>query len=269
MIKHTFGITQEPFHREQIELLSQQKQAFDIIKIHSQHGGFSVIIGRPGVGKTVLRQQIEMLNKERDCVVVSVSHTMHTYLNILKQLAESLKLEVSMHHLEKEIIGAAFQAVQERKALYTLIDEAHLLEMSVLRKLRLLFERFPKKHNLVLFGQPELLYHLSMTVNADIKSRITYSHTLVGLNDEDMTQVILTELDAVGLGHNTFDEAAIELILRQAQGNLRLCRNLCYGSLVDACRDGTRTVLTRHVNSVLVQPHWRSHEELIKQQLAS
>ena len=37
--------------------------------------------------------------------------------------------------------------------------------------------------------------------------------------------------------------------------------------LVDACRDGTRTVLTRHVNSVLVQPHWRSHEELIKLQV--
>ena len=39
--------------------------------------------------------------------------------------------------------------------------------------------------------------------------------------------------------------------------------------LVEACRDKTRTVLTRHVNHVLVQPHWRSHEDLIKQQVVS
>jgi MSHA biogenesis protein MshM len=274
MIKQTFGITQEPFHRDTIDLLPQQLEALNTIKIHSQHGGFSVIIGQPGVGKTVLRQHLDALGDQRDCVVVSFSRTMHTYFTILKQLAESLKLEATRDEMEKEIINAAFLAAHGRKTLYTLIDEAHLMEMSVLRKLRLMFERFPKKHNLVLFGQPELLHHLSMTVNTDIKSRITYSTTLAGLNDQDMKAVILNELDAVRLGHNTFDEGALELILRQAQGNLRLCCNLCYGSLVAACCDDAfdksrKTVLTRHVNAVLVQPHWRSHEELLLQQAAS
>jgi MSHA biogenesis protein MshM len=56
----------------------------------------------------------------------------------------------------------------------------------VLRKLRLLFDKFPKKHNLVLFGQRDLMYYLSMNVNEDIKSRITYSQTLVGLNNDDL-----------------------------------------------------------------------------------
>jgi MSHA biogenesis protein MshM len=56
----------------------------------------------------------------------------------------------------------------------------------VLRKLRLLFDKFPKKHNLVLFGQRNLMYYLSMNVNEDIKSRITYSQTLVGLNNDDL-----------------------------------------------------------------------------------
>jgi hypothetical protein len=39
------------------------------------------------------------------------------------------------------------------------------------------------------------------------------------------------------LGLNTFNEAAMELIIRSAKGNLRLCRNLCYGSLIEACRE--------------------------------
>ena len=88
------------------------------------------------------------------------------------------------------------------------------------------------------------------------------------LNDNDLEQYIIKELETVRMGLNTFDAAATELIIRSAQGNLRLCRNLCYGSLIEACRAGKRIVSIQHVNNVLVQPHWRSHEELIKQQVA-
>ena len=85
--------------------------------------------------------------------------------------------------------------------------------MSVLRKLRLLFDRFPKKHNLVLFGQRDLLYYLSMNINEDIKSRITYSANIFPLNDNDLETYIVNELETVCLGVNTFDSAAVELIV--------------------------------------------------------
>lgn len=268
MIKSIFGITNEPFNRSDLTLLSQQKNILEIIKIHSQQGGFSVVIGEPGVGKSVLREHIEELQKERDITVVSCSRTLHTHLNIIKQLAESFKIDVPIKDLEKELIRNAFNHIRERKTLYSVIDDAHLLDMQVLRKLRLLFERFPKKHNLILFGQRDLLYYLSMNVNRDIKSRITYSANITPLNDDDLERYIVKELEAVRLGINTFDSAAIELIIRSAQGNLRLCRNLCYGSLIEACRETKKIVTISHVNNVLVQPHWRSHEELIKQQVA-
>lgn len=106
-----------------------------------------------------------------------------------------------------------------------------------------------------------------MAVHQDIKSRITYSAQILPLNNLDLAQGIQQELDAVRLDSNTFDEAAIELILRVVQGNLRLCRNLCYSALVEACRENKRIVSIGHVNNVLIQPHWRSHEELIKQQV--
>lgn len=268
MIKAIHGVTKEPFNRSELQLMSQQKHIIDIIKIHSQQGGFAVVIGEPGVGKSVLREHIEDFEKERDVTVVSCSRTMHTYLNILRQLAEYFKLQVSTNALESALIQAAYNHVRERKTLYILIDEAHLLDMQVLRKLRLLFERFPKKHSLILFGQRDLLYYLSMIVNQDIKSRITYSANIVGLNDEDMERYIVKELEAVRMGINTFDAAAVELIIRSAQGTLRLCRNLCYASLIEACRETKKIVTITHVNNVLVQPHWRSHEELIKAQVS-
>ncbi len=95
-----------------------------------------------------------------------------------------------------------------------------------------------------------------------------FSANIKPLNDDDMESYIIKELESVRMGVNTFNEGAMELIIRSAQGNLRLCRNLCYGSLIDAARAAQKTVTITHVNSVLVQPHWRTHEELIKQQVS-
>lgn len=269
MIKATFGLTREPFFRTDWALLPQQLEAMEMIRIHAQHGGFSVVVGHPGLGKSVIREHLEQLGKGRDTVVVSFTQTLHTYQTILKQLAESLQLSVAMKDLEQELIQAAYRHVQSQKTLYIVIDEAHLLDVMILRKLRLLFERFPKKHNLVLLGHPELMYRLSMMCNEDIKSRISYSKQLLPLNDEALTRFIIDELAVVGLGANTFDEAAIQVVLRAVQGNLRLCRNLCYASLVATCLDHQRICKVSHVNAALLQPHWRSHEALLKQQVKS
>ena len=94
------------------------------------------------------------------------------------------------------------------------------LDLANLRKLRLLFEDFPKNHNLILIGQPSLLATLDLGVNQDIKSRITYSVITKRLNADDLRDFLLRELDRVGLGHNTFTRAALDLIVRSADGVL-------------------------------------------------
>ena len=92
---------------------------------------------------------------------------------------------------------------------------------NLFRKLRLLLEDFPKNHNLVLIGRPTLLANLDLGVNQDIKSRVTYSVITKRINPEAMRDFLLRELDRVGLGHNTFTQPAIELIVRSADGVLR------------------------------------------------
>lgn len=267
MIRSAFGLTKEPFHQTSPDLLPQQSEILEIIKIHAQYGGFSVVIGATGVGKTVLREHIQQMDKDKGTVVVSFSRTMHTYLHIIRQLGEAFSIDINDKTLEKDLIKTAYSHIRNRKTLYTLIDEAHLLDMSALRKLRLLFDQFPKNHNLILFGQQDLMHYLTMNTNQDIKSRITYSKQLLPLSDHQLAEFITAELTTVGLGANTCDEAALSLIIRSAEGNLRLCRNLCHGSLIAACRDNKKIVTISHVNTVLIQPHWRSHEALIKQQV--
>ena len=78
MIKATFGLTREPFFRADWALLPQQVEALEMIKIHAQHGGFSVIVGNPGVGKSVIAEHLQGLGKELDTVVVSFTQTLHT-----------------------------------------------------------------------------------------------------------------------------------------------------------------------------------------------
>lgn len=264
MIKSTFGIRKEPFSNTEKILMPQQQRIFEIIKAHSQHGGLSVITGDPGVGKSVIKDRIIELEKDGDVVVYSLSRTMHTYTNILIQLSESMQIDVKVKKLEQEIKECAFEKVRENNTLFTIIDEAHLIDIHSLRKLRLLFDQYPKKHNLILLGQNGLMYDLSKRANEDIKTRITYSENMLPLNDDDLGDFIKKELEKARLGMNTFDNGAIELILRSVQGNLRLCCNLCYGSLLEACRQQERIVSIRHVNAILIQPHWRSHDELIK-----
>ena len=93
-----------------------------------------------------------------------------------------------------------------------------------------------------------------------------YGHNLVGntcsvilprLAPEAIERFILDQFDQAGLGHNTFTQDAMALVVRSCEGLLRRARNLCISALIEAVRSQTRTVELSHVNRVLVQPHWR------------
>ncbi len=93
--------------------------------------------------------------------------------------------------------------------------------------------------------------------------RHTYSVILKRLNPDAMREFLARELDRVGLGHNTFTQPAVDLIVRSADGVLRQARNLCVGCLIEAVRSGSRTIELDHVNRVLMQPHWQKEADLV------
>lgn len=266
MIKSYFGLKKTPFDKADLTLTEQQNTVFDTINAHSKQGGLCVIAGDPGTGKSTIMAALHELSKNKSIEVPTMSRTMHSYSNIIKLLLEAFKLNEkhSVKACESDILQEAFKIHSQNKSLITIIDDAHLLEMDVLRKLRLLFDAFPRNHNLVLIGQMELLHRLALSVNADIKSRITYSVKLLKINPFQMEKLILNELDKCGLAHSTFEEGAVELILRNADGLLRQARNIILGSLIQATIERKKTVNTSIVNTVLIQPHWRSYEDLIK-----
>lgn len=263
MLGPYFGITHSPFCQHNPTLLAHQEEEFEMLKVHSTHGGMCLIMGIPGTGKTVLKEAIQELSGKK-MLVATVSRTLHTYANTIKILCEAFGIEQcnSSFKCEKKLIEEARSLKKQNKSLVTIIDDAHLMEMDTLRRLRLMFGDFPRNHNLILFGQPELLSKMNLSVNEDLKCRVTYSKILKPLGPDLIRQFIFDELDKVKLGHNVFTENAIELIIRTSDGVLRKVRNLALSSLLEAVRKQTRTVDLKVVNSVIIQPHWRKEEDI-------
>lgn len=263
MIRSFFGLSENPFSNRDIQLLPQQQDIYNTLNVHNQQGGLCLVLGVPGTGKTVIKEFIkEEASKQQ--VVATIARTLHTYTNTIKVLCEAFNVDCdgSYFRCERRLIDEAVNLNRVGKMLITIIDDAHLMEMHILRRLRLLFEDFPKNHNIILIGQPPLLNNLDLSVNADIKSRVTYSAITRRLNPDDIKAFILSELDRVCLGHNTFSEGAIELIVRSADGVLRKTKNLCKSCLLETVRERRKTIDIDIVNRVLIQPHWRKECDL-------
>jgi hypothetical protein len=109
----------------------------------------------------------------------------------------------------------------------------------------------------VLIGQPPLRQLLALSINEEIRPRVTYSVVLPRLSPEAIEAFVPGQLDRAGLGHNTRTAEALALIVRCGEGLLRRTRNLCLGSLIETVRDQTRVVNLQQVKRVLIQPHWR------------
>ena len=264
MIRSYFGLTQNPFDRRELELLPAQQEILDTLKVHCLQGGLCLVLGVPGTGKSVIKQALQRL-PEKEHLIATVARTLHTYTNTVKILCDAFRIEFesSAFACERKLIEQAFSLNHAGKCLTTILDDAHLMDLANLRKLRLLFEDFPKNHNLVLIGRPNLLANLDLGVNQDIKSRVTYSVIVKRMNADAMRDFLRRELDRVGLGHNTVTQPAVDLIVRSADGVLRKARNLSVGCLIEAVRSASRTVDLDIVNRVLMQPHWQKDLDLV------
>jgi type II secretory pathway predicted ATPase ExeA len=77
MIRAHFGLASDPFSAENITLLPHQQQVLDIVRVHCQQGGFCLIMGEPGTGKSVLKRALCEDDSKRLITPVVKPHPAH------------------------------------------------------------------------------------------------------------------------------------------------------------------------------------------------
>ena len=263
MIRTYFGLERNPFSSESVTLLPHQQDVFDILGVHGQQGGLCLLMGDPGTGKSAIKDAVRQRADKRQ-LVVTVGRTLHTYMNTLKILCQAFAVDAAgtAFKCERALLAEAHKLNGQGKSLAIIIDDAHLMDVQSLRRLRLLLDDFPKSHNLILAGHADMLNFLTLRVNEDIRSRVTYSTILPKLTDDGVVAFVGEQLEKAGLGGNILDADALSLIGRQSEGVLRRARNLCLATLLEAVRRGRKQVGIEVVNAVLRQPHWRLHSDL-------
>jgi len=109
MIRQHFGLTKDPFIiDDQASLLAHQQRHFDILKVHTQQGGFCLIIGEPGTGKTVLKNHL-IYHNPKQWITPVINRSLHTWHNILRLLCQAFDLDAdgNDHKCEARLIKEA------------------------------------------------------------------------------------------------------------------------------------------------------------------
>lgn len=266
MINAYFGTSRTPFETDtelKNELLEHQLNAYTRLIDQANIGGFSVVVGEPGTGKTIFKQALTQLPDKQYNLII-INRSIYSWSAFLSLLAHAMEVEPKGRapKIERSIIKQATKLKQRGRDLILVIDDAHLIAQNILKRIRLLLEDFPRNTSLVLIGQLELLAQIRMRENEEILSRVTNSAEFKLLSPADTESFILNQLDLSALPHSTFTHEAIALITKVSNGNLRATKNLCISSMLEAIRTQTKTIDISHVNKVLDQPHWRRSTQL-------
>jgi type II secretory pathway predicted ATPase ExeA len=199
-------------------------------------GGVGVLTGDMGMGKTTaLRHYLGGL-EERSCQVAYQGSSRHS-VALLEGLVESLGVAPSRLH--SSLLRQVGQRVQrafyeQRKKTLVVLDDAHLLEDSLLEDLRLLtnFEMDAQDPLvLLLIGHPALRLRLQRPVHLALWDRVRMHYRLEGLSRQETSDYIDCHLRAAGGSLDLFTAEAREAVFEHAQGIPRRINALALAAL--------------------------------------
>jgi general secretion pathway protein A len=246
MYEAFYGFREKPFNLTPdpkfLYLSEEHQEAFAHLEFGlRQRGGFIVVTGEVGTGKTTLcRYFLEKLDEST--VSAFILYPALGTTELLRSVNRDLGIarEGDRERTDKELIdelhGFLLRARAEGKNTVLVIDEAQNLSRDVLEQVRLISNletATEKLIQIVLIGQSELNEKLDRRDLRQLAQRITARYHLNPLSRKEMTHYVRHRLRVGGgLGRVDFTNWALYEIHRFSRGIPRLINLVCDRSLL-------------------------------------
>jgi len=211
---------------------------------HIQEGGFAMIVGDPGTGKScLLRLLSEKLNRVQNLTVGTFTHPQSSIRDFYHELADLFDIPIKANnrwHSFKNL-RQKWQSHIENNCIkpVLLIDEAQEMQTSVLNELRLLNSHQYDSKNLltVIFAGNDLLLDRFRTttsllpLGSRIRKRIQMEHA----TSEQLMDCLNYLLEKAG-NPMLMSEGLMNTLCDNSVGNYRIMTSLANELLEEACK---------------------------------
>lgn len=241
-----FGLNRNPFSTAPDPKFSYtNRELRDLYNLFLQsveeNGGFFVLTGQAGVGKTALLRQLAQELSVSGWLAISNYEAGLSFRDLASALCQTLGLP------ERECddygqLTILQEAIRERqrshRGVVLLIDDAHHLGADVLAGLRQLLDDpdgRPGTLRVVLAGQPELRCRLDLPALSSVATRLVLHREVPPFSAGDIGCLVLLRLRRAGYrGAGLFSEAALDAVADEAHGVPGRAVRLCAAALREA-----------------------------------
>lgn len=243
MYQAFYGLHETPFtiapNPAYLFLSSRHQEALTYLTYGLREtGGFVLLTGEVGTGKTTITKQIlDQLPEDTDTAFVL--NPSLTSTELFETLCDELSIEqpptASLKQLTDLIHQHLLKNHQLNRHTIFLIDEAQHLKPEVLEQLRLLTNLETHQHKLlqiVLIGQPELQLMLKQQALRQLSQRITARYHLLPLTQDEVGLYVQHRLQVAGRHQMLFKPKAIKALYQYSQGIPRLINLLADRALM-------------------------------------
>ena len=248
MICDHYNLTSHPFdeHTDPQRCVCDYRTENGLKKLNifQTLGPIGVLIGRTGIGKTMLIRKWMMeisLAKDYQCFYIHLTNPKP--VGLLRQIVSIIgeKPKMGKDRMMKQIIDFSYH---QRRAVILIIDEAHLLSEESLIDFRMLTCSIDTRDNVrvLLVGQDPLKSTLRRECLRDLKERVCISFQLKPMDELQTNRYIDERMDNAGGKKSTFDDSARQLLFYHSQGVPRRVNHYATKCLLIAMDNGQKKV---------------------------
>lgn len=263
MYEAHFGFSKRPFSLSPDTGLFVNLNDHDLCFKLMQHvidsgEGFLKVVGDVGTGKTILcRKLLRYLDSQQGHRYHSVyiPNPMLSPIGLYRAVGQELGLSIdkqqdndALHsHITQQILALA----ESNQQVVIVVDESQSLPAITLEALRLITNLETEESKLVqviLFGQTELDTLLNQDRFRQLRQRITFSHYLKPMNEQETRQYVEFRLAQSGYnGSPLFENSALKKLFKVSAGIPRMINVIAHKALMQAYSEQKKTVSRAHI----------------------